>query len=269
MSRLSTIPGLLKLAAALAIGGALVGVIAWGAQSSAGGSDDSIPGAQVGASATPETPTPAPEATESAPSAIQPFVSPNLIPPDQAALDEVAQDQTALAASGERCPPTYLVYESQLLGGSFCYPPTWEITRGDGSVLPVDQRPDGYAYALLLTKNDPSTGREVARAVIQIVGTPRSKPLDCPQPGVLRAGPQAWRVCFQERKVDNYNSLPADVARIIIVALPITLPQSGLPELPTGVQLIDQTPGQSTVRFSRQDQREGLGIIASIRFNSP
>jgi hypothetical protein len=260
-------PGLVKLAVALAIGGALAGVIAWGAQSSAGGSDDGSPAAQVAASVTRETPTPMPEATKSAPSAIQPFVSPNLIPPDQAALDEVTQDQAALAASGERCPPSWLLYESQLLGGSFCYPPTWEIARGDGPVLPVDQRPDGYAYALLVIKNDPSTARELARLSIQITGDLRARPLDCPEPGTLAAGPLVGKVCFQERKNDNYNSVPAGSARIVVVALPHRLPD--FLETRMSYEIADETPDLPTVRFSRQDQREALGIIASVQFKNP
>jgi hypothetical protein len=178
-------------------------------------------------------------------------------------------DQVALAETEQRCPPTWLLYESQLLDGSFCYPPTWKLVFGDRPILPPEERPDGYTAALLLVKYDSSAGQELARAVIQITGTPRSEALDCPEPGALQAGPQLAKVCFQERKVDNYNSLPGDVARVIIVAFPVTLPDSGLPEVPAGVQLVDQTPGQTTARFSREDQREGLGIITSIRFNKP
>jgi len=254
MSLPSGVSGLLKLALPVALGGALAGAIAWGADS---GGDGNSPDAQQWAA------TPAPFTEGRATPA--PVPDPNSIPPDLDALTNVSRTAAALRQTVDLCPSSYLLYESKLLGGSFCYPPTWTILLGDRVLLPPGQRPDGYSYALLVVKQDPATQQESARVAIQVVGS-GSRPVDCPRAGSLAAGPHSAKVCFQERRIHAYNSLPGDVARIIVVTLPVMLPESGLPELRTAVQLRDATPGQPTVRYSRQDQQEGLEIIASIRF---
>lgn len=263
MSAFSRVPGLFKLAASLAIGGALAGVIAWGAQGGAGDSGGSAPAAQVTGIATPRVPTPVVEGTE-APG--RPF-HPNYIPPDQAALSQVADDQAALASSGERCPASYLLYESQLLGGSFCYPPTWKVTIGDQPLLLSEKRLEGYRFALLLTKPDPVSGREVTRVAIQITGSRPFTLLDCPQMGTMQVDTLPAAVCFHERKRHPFNTITSDIARLIGVTIPYRLAE--VPAVWAGVQLADQSPGDDAVDLVSQDQREALGIIASVRFKNP
>ncbi len=255
MPSFPALSGLLKVAVPVALGAVLAGVLALAATENGG---SGAPGPLASAA----TPTPIAEArpTPPEPPATRDV---NQIPPDGPALSEVNQAQAALAAAGRRCPPSYLFYDSQLLGGNFCYPPTWTLVFGDRPVLPPAQRPDGYASGLLLVKKDAS-GKELARVVIQLTYDPRSRPLDCPQAGQFQAGSLAGKVCFRERRVDNYNSVPEGSARIINVGLPHKLDLSA--ETKAAVEIADQTPGQAAVRFSSQDQQEGLAIIASIRF---
>jgi len=259
--RLSRIPGLLKLAAALAMGGALAGVIAWGAQSSAGGSDDSTPGAQL--AATPGVPTAVVDGTEAPP---RPF-HPNYILPDEGALAQVADDQAALASGGARCPASYLLYESQLLGGSFCYPPTWKVAVGDQPLLPSDKRLEGYRFALLVTKPNPVSGREVTRVAIQVTGSRPFTLLDCPQMGTMQVDTLAATVCFHERKQHPFNTITSDIARLIGITIPH--PLADVPAVWAAVQLADQSPRDDAVDLASEDQREALGIIASVRFENP
>ncbi len=117
MSLLSTVPTFLKVAAPLALGGALAGVIAWGAQSGGGGSPDSAPAVQVAATGTAAPrPTPVVEGTP-APEPAQPT----------SYVQEKRPIQPVLASQGGRpdCPPGWYVWREVPKGRfSICYPQT-------------------------------------------------------------------------------------------------------------------------------------------------
>ncbi len=256
---LKSLSGLTKAVIALSAGGVLAGTIALGESNGNGG------GASPPAQVVTATPTNVPERTAAPRPTLQPIISPNHIAPDQAALSEVARRQSELQATSQRCPDSYLLYESMLLGGSFCYPPTWKLVNGDIALLPMAQRPEGYSVALQVSKPDPVTGREVTFVAIAVAGQPYTRTLDCPTPGLLQAGSLQAKACFRERRALPRNSLPGDVARIIHVSLPHKLPD--FPETIASLQVAEQIPGQDAVSFSSQDQAEGLEIIASIRCN--
>jgi len=201
----SGLSGLLKFAIPVALGGALAGVLAWGGTDRSG--EINPPSAAM--------PT-APALTEkpAASATIQPFVYRNYIRPDLTALAEVAQEQSALASRGQRCPATYVLYESKSLGGSFCHPATWTLVVGDIALLPPAQRTSEYQYYLLVVKKD-ATGREQARVSIQIIGARPDNLLDCPEKGALRVHLYDARVCFHERSQDPLNLIAPDLARLI------------------------------------------------------
>jgi hypothetical protein len=255
--KLQSLSGVAKAVVALSAGGVLAGAIALGASGGGG----SAPPAQVVAATATGVPEPALTVEPT------PFTSPNFIEPDIAALSSVAAVQSGLQAKGERCPDGNVLYDSVLLNGSFCYPSTWSIAVGDRPLVQPPQRSTEYEFALLVTKTDPATKREVARVSIQIAGPARTSRVDCPQAAPMLVGPLTAKVCFQERKLAAYNSVPQGIARIVIVALPVVVKDSRQPELVTGFQIVDETPGDSSVNFSRQDQEEALGILASLRIN--
>jgi hypothetical protein len=189
-----------------------------------------------------------------------PGPDPNWIPYDAEALREVNESSAALEAAGRRCRQGYIFHYSHLLSGSFCYPPSWQLVRGDPPA-PPGQRPEPrIEFSLLIRKLD-SRGREVARVSIAISDPALGGGVKCPDPGALQLGNLPGTVCFMERRDALFYR---GIARIVHIGLPRT---PGLPDVSGGFQVVDTTPDAPVVVFSRADQREALEIIASIRFD--
>ncbi|HLF72622.1 MAG TPA: hypothetical protein VI759_10780 [Dehalococcoidia bacterium] len=254
----------LRVIIPLAVGGVMAGAIAIGAN---GGGNQAGPSAQVVAA----TFTPAPEKTSTTlPSsagtatAEKPFY-PNYVAPDKPALARAEQDSATVKASGQRCPATYLTYASKLLDGSFCFPATWKIVRGDTILPPAAQRAEGYSFSLLITKTDPQSGRELARVFFQVAGPRPFTLLDCPDKGAFGVASLSAAACFHDWKQHRFNGIPNGIARLIGVQIPHALDE--LPAVWAGIQLVNRSPDDTSVQVSTQDQAEALGIVASLEFN--
>jgi hypothetical protein len=256
-----SLPAALKVALPLALGGVLAAAIALGA---AGGNGGAPQPQAAAATATPRAETTR-ERVLSPTSTPAPFVYPNYIAPDAAALLSASQQEAVTRQSGKRCPDAYVLYESRLLGGSFCYPSSWKVARGDIGLPPKNQRGEGYRFSLLVTKADTSTGREVARVSIQIVGDRPFTLLDCPQKGILTVAALTSSACFHERRTSGANDIQPGIARLVGLEIPHALPEAQA--VWVGIQLADHATSYNSVQLSAQDQSEALGIVASIRFS--
>jgi hypothetical protein len=255
---ISSLSGVTKAVVALGAGGVLAGAIALGASGGNGG------GASPPAQGVAATATSVPEARTQV-SSPREFVYSNYIPPATDVLQEVAQKRLTLDATGQRCPIGYQLYDSKLLGATFCYPPDWKVVRGDIVLPPANTRGEGYAYSILLTKADSNTKREVARVSIQVVGDRPFTLLDCPGKGSLPVDQIQATSCFHQRNEASSNSIPNGIARLI--GFEALRPVGESKALWIGVQLADISSDYTSIRFSSKDQSEALEIVSSIRFN--
>ncbi len=256
---LKSLSGLTKVVVALSAGGVLAGAIALGASDGNGGG--ASPPAQVIA----ETPTNVPE-QETTPTPTPPpaFVYANYITPDTQVLQDATQKRAALDAAGQRCPTGYQLYDSELINGSFCYPPDWKVVRGD-IVLPLPAtRGDGYAFSILVTKTETATNREVARVSIQAVGERPFTLLDCPMKGSLPVAGLQAASCFHERNQTASNNIPNGIARLI--GFEVLRPVGESKALWIGVQIADRSTDVRSVQFSAMDQSEAITVVSSLRF---
>jgi len=184
----------------------------------------------------PPTPTPRPAPDLSGPIPTRPAY-PNAVAPDIAALAEVQ--------AMDPCPAEYLRYHSKLLGATFCYPPSWELTLSDDRHVDFRLKREG---------------RLIAGASIQVGGY-RPTPLDCPEPGQLAAPAGKWAVCFH----DTNSQWPLGMGGGRLIGLTVDANRGwwGVVDLPA------VHPEDDPTSFDRTAQRDALAILASLQLDQP
>lgn len=195
----------------------------------------------------PATPQPAARAGPT-PDSLNPVIThyPNYLPPDQGLLDEVAA-----AASVRACPDGWRTFRSDHHGIGLCHPSNWTVRSHEP---PLPTVPRGSDRVLLqVDKNVPFPGPHIVVSTGSGYTT-----LGCPHAGSLLVDGITGRVCFLGEQFTA-------ISWLIGIRLPVG--KDGLPFVSIVLELPFQPTPDGRNPVPLQDRRDGLEIIASLRFD--